>query len=986
MMTSGKGGGKKALAAKPNLLNALRVQSSSYGQVMPIVYGQNRVSGRLLWSGDFTAIPHTSAQKVGGKGLGSGGGNAITNTTYTYQTAVAIGLCQGPIQNIHNVWDSRGRLTLVSTSQAVTAPVGGGDVPITPPGGGRFHSGFGASRQDAFSTTATDYGSDGTTTLTGTQQTPMTKMLSGSTLSAGQYIETPTPNGGVTYTFAAADAGKSVTITYVYSVPPDPNSSGQPQQKLNLTLFTGQRPQSPWTYLSARHAGQDLGYNGIAYVASSNLDLGESGTLPNLSFEVLGVLPFGGGITDAEPSAIISDLLNNVFSGMAGAVPLDNQRTGNTVAQYRNFCVANGIFLSPVLDAQRSAAEWIQDLLDITNAAAVWSEGLLKIVCYGDTTAVANGAIFTPATNPVYDLTTADLLEPVSVKRPSIADVKNAVSVEFVNRANDYNVDIAEDKDEAMISLYGLRKAEPKQAHSITTATVARFVANLLRKRAVEIRATYTFKLGWQFNLLEPMDLVTITVPELGYSKKPVRITAIREDDSGQLELDAEDFPFGAAAPTLYPHQPPGGFVPQSNADPGFVNQPMIFEANDRLSLSGNYEIWIGVCGAGPDWGGASVWVSPDNSNYTMVGRVYGPARMGVLTSQLVAAADPDTTHTLAVDLTQSSGVLLSGTQADCDNFRTLCWADGELISYEDATLTSAFHYDLGAHGSALAIAAAANASPIQVTAANHGFSSGETVVISGVGGNTAANGTWQITVVDANNFTLNGSAGNGAYTSGGTVAIAARLRRGVWGSPITTHNAGAPFVRLDNAIFVWESDPTLIGTTVYFKFTSFNKLGLMEQSLAAATAYPFVFKGLFGNSLETPANNATIDSVVNGSVARIRVYGPGGLGTSYSAWKQKDQGAVRSIPAQNIDLITDLGGAPQFSTNYWVSYDFNSQSHAAYANYNNYIEAVFRGQMRLGLVTTVSSSGGGGSIGGLGDSGTGGSGTSTGGRKLPAM
>jgi hypothetical protein len=140
LMGGGKGGGKNALASKPNLLNALRVQTSSYGQVLPIVYGQNRVSGRLLWSGDFAAIPHTSTQKVGGKGLGSGGGNAITNTTYTYQTAVAMGLCMGPIQNIHNVWDTKGRLTLITTSVPVTVPGGGGGTSIIPPGNGIFHS------------------------------------------------------------------------------------------------------------------------------------------------------------------------------------------------------------------------------------------------------------------------------------------------------------------------------------------------------------------------------------------------------------------------------------------------------------------------------------------------------------------------------------------------------------------------------------------------------------------------------------------------------------------------------------------------------------------------------------------------------------------------------------------------------------------------------------------------------------------------------
>ncbi|HYX52302.1 MAG TPA: phage tail protein, partial [Candidatus Limnocylindrales bacterium] len=772
-LVTGKSGGNKSLAVKPNLLSALRVQTSSYGQVLPIVYGQSRLAGRLLWSGDFAAIPHTSTQKVGGKGLGSGGGNAISNTTYTYQSAVAIALCQGPIQNLHNVWDSKGKLTLLTTSTQFTVPGGGGA--FTPPNDGRiFHSSRGVSRGDAFSMSVTDFGSDGTLTLSGTQQTPM--VATTGTPAAGQYTVDPVTGA---HNFSAADAGKVVTITYSYSFP-DSNSNGQPQQKLNITLFPGPRPQTPWTYLTSRHAGQDLGYSGVAYVASSNMDLGESGTLPNLSFEVLGFLPFGAGITDAEPSAIISDLLASPFYGLSGAVPLD---TANTLAQYRNFCVANGLFLSPVLDAQKPASEWINDFLSITNAAAVWSEGLLKIVPYGDTTAFGNGAVFIPNTAPIYDLTTNDLLSEVLVKRPSVADVKNSVSIEFVNRANDYNPEVAEDKDEAAIALYGLRKAEAVQAHMITTTTVAKFAANLLRKRSIEVRATFTFKLGWQFNLLEPMDLVTLTVPELGYSKKPVRITAIREDDSGTLEIEAEDFPWGSAAPTLYAQQVPGGFVPQANADPGSANAPIIFEANDRLSLTGNYEIWIGVCGSSPDWGGCSVWLSPDGNSYAQVGRIYGSARMGVLTASLPAGTDPDTTHTVSVDLTQSGGVLSSGTPADCENFRTLCYLDGELISYQTATLT-----------------------------------------------------------------------GPSAYTLG------TRLRRGVWGSPNIAHSAGAVFLRLDNAdaVFVYEADPTLIGTTLFFKFTPFNKFGLMEQSLAKATAYPFTFNGVFGNSDETPANNAT--------------------------------------------------------------------------------------------------------------------------------
>jgi len=39
------------------------------------------------------------------------------------------------------------------------------------------------------------------------------------------------------------------------------------------------------------------------------------------------------------------------------------------------------------------------------------------------------------------------------------------------------------------------------------------------------------------------------------------------------------------------------------------------------------------------------------------------------------------------------------------------------------------------------------------------------------VGGNTAANGTWTITVTNSTTFSLNGSTGNGAYTSGGSAS-----------------------------------------------------------------------------------------------------------------------------------------------------------------------------------------------------------------------
>lgn len=68
----------------------------------------------------------------------------------------------------------------------------------------------------------------------------------------------------------------------------------------------------------------------------------------------------------------------------------------------------------------------------------------------------------------------------------------------------------------------------------------------------------------------------------------------------------------------------------------------------------------------------------------------------------------------------------------------------------------------------AKAITGATNASPISITALSHGFTTDDWVLIFGIVGNTAANGLWRITHTGANSFTLQGSAGNGAYVSGG--------------------------------------------------------------------------------------------------------------------------------------------------------------------------------------------------------------------------
>lgn len=62
----------------------------------------------------------------------------------------------------------------------------------------------------------------------------------------------------------------------------------------------------------------------------------------------------------------------------------------------------------------------------------------------------------------------------------------------------------------------------------------------------------------------------------------------------------------------------------------------------------------------------------------------------------------------------------------------------------------------------------ATNASPIVMGCTAHGFSTGDIITQHDVLGNDAANGTWAITVIGDDSYSLDGSTGDGAYTSGG--------------------------------------------------------------------------------------------------------------------------------------------------------------------------------------------------------------------------
>jgi hypothetical protein len=504
---------------------------------------------------------------------------------------------------------------------------------------------------------------------------------------------------------------------------------------LPAAVYAGSDGQAADAYWQTNHAAKALGYSGTATVVANNFAMGNTATLPNFSFEVQGTLSLSGtnGL-DANPASIIPDFLTNPRYG--AGFPAANL---GDLTLYSTYCQALGITLSPMLDTQQEAQHHLSDLVKISNSAIVWSGGLLKIVPYGDQTISGYGATYSPNTIPIYGLGEDDFIvqessvgtssgvapggpalrsaagpitggfsdDPVRIARSTPADATNSIQLECLDRSNSYNTAVVEAFDQAAIELYGVRRDSSLKALAIVDpVNVGPIVAQLLLQRALLFRNTYTFKLGWKYCLLEPMDLVQITDVRLGAMALTVRITSVEEDEEGTLSISAEDFFGGYSTAVLYPKQSGVGYVPNWSSAPGDINAPVIFEPPAVLVTAGP-EIWLGLSG-GSNWGGAQVWISSDGNSYALAEMVTSPATQGTLTADLPPHSSPDTVNTVSVDLTESKGQLLSVSAADAVNLVTLCYVGGELLSFQTATLTGPNKYDLttvyrGAYGTTIA-------------------------------------------------------------------------------------------------------------------------------------------------------------------------------------------------------------------------------------------------------------------------------------------
>lgn len=492
---------------------------------------------------------------------------------------------------------------------------------------------------------------------------------------------------------AGKGGGKQTNITYTYSVATiiglcegqiaginriwkDKEVYNYPAEDVGLSLFDGASTQSPWSYVAQHHPDKSLPYNGLAYVAGV-IDLGDSAAMPTYNFEVKGKLLSTGDGIDVNPADYIRALLDRVGLSDVNIENLD---------EYRKYCKEADLLISTPADADESAVrDIVKEITGLTNAHIFWSNDQYKIVIIEDRPA----GNWTPDKTVQYDLTADDFIPQsdgalVTYQRKDSADIYNRFPVEFSNRANSYEKESVAYQFSEDIANHGLRQANTINARYMYTKERAVKVAEMAARKNKYGRNQYTFTLDWAFCRIEPGDLVRISDKYSGIDKQVVRVTAVTEDDSGMLTVTAVSVPPGNYSAATYDvHDVDRPYIDYNKTAPDTV--PVIFQPPADLTADG-LELWIAAKGKTDGWGGCTVYVSDDNTNYRTVGQIAGSARCGKLTQPLSPMPNHPSGNQVMVTCNDQ---LLSGTPQDAERKNTLCWIDGECMSYINANLQS---------------------------------------------------------------------------------------------------------------------------------------------------------------------------------------------------------------------------------------------------------------------------------------------------------
>ncbi len=453
-----------------------------------------------------------------------------------------------------------------------------------------------------------------------------------------------------------------------------------------LNLNPGNNP-NPTAYMQSHHPSIAVGYRDMAYLYGF-VFLGENAaSVPSYQFEILGLLRSTGDGTDANPADVIIDLLDRI--GYAAYVDI------GSFENYRQYCAASDLLISTPADAftaQKKCQEVIKEILTITNAYMFWSVDRFKIVPRDDR---VRGS-WRPDTTIRYQLTPNEMAAQengscVLYERKDSSEVFNRFGVSFTNRANNYEVETVFYEDTADIAASGLRTSNDFSAHWLHTTARAVTVAEMQARINRTENVRYKFRLSWEFGLLEPGDLITLTDPVIGLDHQLAMVESIDEDSSTTVSVTAIRRDASGSGLTYNIDNPDYNII-SYNADPGDVAEPlMLTPPAEIVTAASGVELWIGLHGQTAAWGGCNVYASTKDGAYEIYGRCNKSANFGYTMTAMNMSDTSVDVHFTNVGTVE----ILEGSAEDAANCLTDIWINGECMAYTHAELIGANTYRL---------------------------------------------------------------------------------------------------------------------------------------------------------------------------------------------------------------------------------------------------------------------------------------------------
>lgn len=630
------------------------------------------------------------------------------------------------------------------------------------------------------------------------------------------------------------------------------------------TVFKGDDSQIAWGYVEAHRPDQALNYRGIAYVGVVNFPLGTAASPPNVNWEVLASNSYGlgsQGQPDGDPSVVFSDFLTNAHWGLG----FPTVRLGS-LSLYKNYCLANGLLISPALASAVQASAFLQDLLDATNSTAVWSGGQLTVVPYGDQP-VSVGQVLQATENRTIPSTGfRNITANNAATFVANVQVTNTVSgIPFVQVAPAAT---------PLIGQYSLQNG----VYHFSTGDSG---------KAVTLVYTWAATASYQPNVTPLYDLTLDHFLPIGQgSIEPnVPLIVVRKPRDQMLNsVKVEYLDRGNAYnPNVIEVKDEASINLYGRLRPGTLRQLHMFclaaaaqfsatQLLVRQTIARTYQFTLGRAFILPDVGDILTVSDPAQNIF----------RQPVRITEIQENQDRSLTFT-AEEFPGTAAAPLFGTEAplgyqaanDADpgnvNAPIIFEPTAELLGGASQEIWCALSGGANWGGCYIWVSSDGGSTYKQLPGriagpARQGVSTTDlpTVTVNAVGQTIDQTHTLRVDLGESGGVLASGSVTDAqalrtaCYLGGEIIAYQTAtlisgniydmtyLVRGALGTEddIVDHPAGTPFVRLDGGIFQFAFNQADIGQTIFIKFQSFNLFGQAAQSLADVGAYPYVIQG----------------------------------------------------------------------------------------------------------------------------------------------